>query len=93
MTLTLTLTQTLTLTRIALPLFYATYYGVAAILSAALGTRFTGLEPFEHEAFTPAADTDNMRPLAVWLAMVLSFSFFGGQRRHFQPRPNPNPNP
>ena len=62
---------------IALPMFYATYYTVAAILSAALGTPFTGLEPFEHEAFTPAADSDDMRPLAVWLAMVLSFSFFG----------------
>ena len=62
---------------IALTMFYATYYTVAAILSAALGTPFTGLEPFEHEAFTPAADSDDMRPLAVWLAMVLSFSFFG----------------
>ena len=41
------------------------------------GSTFTGLEPFEHEAFTPAADSDEMRPLAVWLAMVLSFGFFG----------------
>ena len=62
---------------IALSMFYVTYYVVAAILCAALGSTFTGLEPFEHEAFTPAADSDEMRPLAVWLAMVLSFGFFG----------------
>ena len=62
---------------IALSMFYVTYYAVAAILCAALGTAFTGLEPFEHEAFTPAAESDEMRPLAVWLAMVLSFGFFG----------------
>ena len=62
---------------IVLPMFYATYYAVAAVLSGALGTPFTGLEPFEHEEFTPAVKNDNLRPLVVWLSMVLTFCFFG----------------
>eukprot|EP00320_Phaeocystis_rex_P014839 CAMPEP_0119069468 /NCGR_PEP_ID=MMETSP1178-20130426/19581_1 /TAXON_ID=33656 /ORGANISM="unid sp, Strain CCMP2000" /LENGTH=180 /DNA_ID=CAMNT_0007051235 /DNA_START=30 /DNA_END=572 /DNA_ORIENTATION=- len=62
---------------VALAAFYATYYVVAAALSAALGTRFTGIEPFEHEAFTPAAGGGELRPLTVWLAMVLTFALFG----------------
>ena len=58
-------------------IFYVVYYAVAAVLSGALGTRFSGLEPFEHEDFTPAVERDDLRPLVVWLSMVLTFCLFG----------------
>ena len=43
--------------------FYLLYYIIAAVLAGALGTKFDGLEPFDHEEFTPAVERDDLRPL------------------------------
>lgn len=62
-----------------LPGFYAAYYGLAAVCSAALGTPFNGLEPFDHVEFSPAVEggANGWRSLATWLAMVLTFTVAG----------------
>ena len=66
--------------------FYAAYYAMAGIFSGALGTEFTGLEPFEHENFRPAVDSADLRPLVTWLSMVLTFCLFGPWITYFSVR-------
>lgn len=62
-----------------LPGFYAAYYAFAAVCSAALGTAFNGMEPFDHVEFSPAVQggAAGWRSLATWLSMVLTFTLAG----------------
>ena len=66
--------------------FYLIYYIIAAVLAGALGTKFDGLEPFDHEEFTPAVESDDLRPLVNWLSMVLTFGLFGPWITYFSVR-------
>ena len=66
--------------------FYLIYYIIAAVLAGALGTKFDGLEPFDHEKFTPAVESDNLRPLVNWLSMVLTFGLFAPWITYFSVR-------
>ncbi len=66
-----------------LPGFYAVYYAIAGILSAAFRTPFTGFEPFDHYEFSPAVafedtvDVTGWRSLVTWLSMMVTMNIAG----------------
>lgn len=60
-----------------IPAVYAAFYVVAAILSASFGTRFDGVEPFDHISFSPATESADRRPLVDWLTTVVTLTTIG----------------
>ena len=61
------------------PCLYILWYAVAAILMLGFGSwgSFSGIEPFDHVAFSPVATANDWRPLVNWLSMTLTLTLAG----------------